>query len=246
MEYKSLGVIGGMGPKATSVFFEKVIENTVTNKDQDHIDMVILNHATLPDRTSTILNRSEGLFLESIRKDIKLLEIAGVENIAIPCNTAHYFYEKLLEMTKINIINMVEETTKEIYMKYGENSKVGILATTGTISTGIYEDSCNKYNMQLCTPNKGVQEQVMNVIYNNIKCHLDVGAHLIEGMINDLVFKENCDCIIIACTELSCIKLSDQVAKYCIDAMDVLVQNSIELSGRQTKNSQHKARSSVF
>jgi aspartate racemase len=241
MEYKSLGVIGGMGPKATSVFFEKVIGSTVTNKDQDHIDMVILNHATLPDRTSAILNHREEVFLESIKKDIKLLEIAGVDNIAIPCNTAHYFYEKLLEMTDINIINMVEETIKEIYIKCGENSKVGILATTGTISTGIYEYGCNKYNMKLCTPNESVQEQIMDVIYNNIKCHLDVDALEIETIINDLVFKENCDCVIIACTELSCIKLSDEVNKYCIDAMGVLVEKSIELSGRRVKSIQHSA-----
>jgi aspartate racemase len=243
MEYKSLGVIGGMGPKATSVFFEKVIESTVTDKDQDHIDMVILNHATLPDRTSAILNHREEVFLESIKKDFKLLELAGVANIAIPCNTAHYFYEKMLEMTEINIINMVEETIREIYMKCGENSKVGIVATTGTISTGIYEYGCDKYNMQLCTPNESVQEQIMNVIYNNIKCHLDVDALEIETIINDLVFKENCDCVIIACTELSCIQLSDEVAKYCIDAMSVLIKKSIELSGRQTKSPQRTAKS---
>jgi aspartate racemase len=239
METKSLGVIGGMGPKATSVFFEKVIDNTVAGRDQDHLDMVILNHATLPDRTNIILNGNDELFLEAIQKDFNLLEKANVSNIAIPCNTSHFFYEKMLEMTDINIINMVDETVKEIYLKYGKDTKVGILATSGTIRTDIYKVGCEKYNMQLHTPTEELQSQIMNIIYNDIKGALDVDASGIETIISELVQNENCSIVILACTELSCIKLREDIAKYCIDAMDVLVNRSIELSGKNTKSKQY-------
>lgn len=235
MEHKSLGVIGGMGPKATAVFVEKVIESTAANKDQDHIDMVILNHATIPDRTSAIVESKYDDFLACIQKDIKLLEIAGVANIAIPCNTAHYFYDKMIEMTDINIINMVEETIQRIYNQFGENSKVGILATQGTLSSGIYEKACNKYNLQLYVPNEIVRERTMKIIYDNIKSNLNVDAREIEEIINDLLINEKCKCVIIACTELSCIKLRDEVAKNCVDAMGVLVEKSIALSGKKMK-----------
>ncbi|QED46265.1 cysteate racemase [Cytobacillus dafuensis] len=235
MQKRSLGVIGGMGPMATSVFFEKVIENTVANADQEHINMVILNHATLPDRTDVIINQKEETFLNAVVKDIKLLETAGVENIAIPCNTSHFFYEQMQEMTSINIINMIDETCKKIHQKYGDQSKVAILATNGTVSSGIYRHGCLDYNMQLITPNEVYQEQVMNTIYN-IKSDLAVDVNAIEQIIIDLVDKENCCCVILACTELSCLKLSDEVVKYCIDAMDVLVEKSIEYSGGQVKD----------
>ena len=235
MDYKSLGVIGGMGPKATAVFFEKVVENTSANRDQDHIDMVILNHATIPDRTSTIFNNNADEFLKCIEKDIRLLEIAGVANIAIPCNTSHYFYEKMQEMTKINIINMIEETVKRIRKQYGENSRVGILATQGTLGSGIYEEACKKYELELFVPDEDVRERTMKIIYDNVKCNLNVDASDIEEIIKDILLKEKCKCVIIACTELSCIKLSDEILGYCIDAMDVLVEKSIELSGKTLK-----------
>ncbi|MBS4192654.1 aspartate/glutamate racemase family protein [Bacillus sp. FJAT-49705] len=235
MQKRSLGVIGGMGPMATSVFFEKVIENTVANADQEHIDMVILNHATLPDRTDVIINQKEETFLNAVAKDFKLLEAAGVENIAIPCNTSHFFYEQMQEMTSINIINMIDETCKKIHQKYGDQSKVAILATNGTVSSGIYRHGCLNYNMQLITPNEVYQEQVMNTIYN-IKSDLAVDVNAIEQIIKDLVDKESCCCVILACTELSCLNLSDEVVKYCIDAMDVLVEKSIEYSGGQVKD----------
>ncbi|TCJ03673.1 aspartate/glutamate racemase family protein [Cytobacillus praedii] len=234
MGKKSLGVIGGMGPMATSVFFEKVIENTVAGADQDHINMIILNHATLPDRTSVILNKEENTFLDAVEEDIKLLERAGVANIAIPCNTSHYFYDKMQEMTGVNIIHMIDETCKEIHQSYGDNSKIGILATNGTVSSGIYEKGCNAYNMQLYKPNKVYQEQIMNTIYN-VKSDLDIDVNVIENIIKDLIHNEGCSCVILACTELSCLKLSDEVIPYCVDAMDVLVERSIEYSGGVVK-----------
>ncbi|CRK82532.1 aspartate/glutamate racemase family protein [Neobacillus massiliamazoniensis] len=236
MENKTLGVLGGMGPKATSVFFEKVIQNTESNCDQDHIDMIILNHASLPDRTMSILDHQEEAFIKVIGKDIKLLEASGVANIALTCNTAHYFYEQMQALTDVPIINMVDETIKAIYLKYGADSKVGILATNGTRRSGIYKNSCHKYNLEPYFPEPDVQDRVMDIIYNDVKGDLEVGSNnKLEGIIKDLIFEQNCKCVILACTELSCIKLSDDVAKYSIDAMDVLVEKSILLSGKKVK-----------
>ncbi|MDQ0063902.1 aspartate/glutamate racemase family protein [Paenibacillus harenae] len=234
MEHNSLGVIGGMGPKATSVFFDKVIEHTAAERDQEHINMIILNHTSLPDRTSVILGGRGELFLEAIAKDLKLLELAGVSNIAIPCNTSHYFYDEMQQMTSVPIINMVDETLKDIHAKFGDNSKIGILATTGTINSGVYKTVCESYNMKLHEPNEATQELVMDIIYNQVKSNLEVDPAVLEGIINDLVYKEGCNCVIIACTELSCIPISRQAMEISIDAMQVLVNQSIVRSGKQT------------
>lgn len=51
---KKLGVIGGMGPEATAYFYEEVIRHTKADCDQDHLDMTILSHASMPDRTKAI------------------------------------------------------------------------------------------------------------------------------------------------------------------------------------------------
>ncbi|MCH1625909.1 aspartate/glutamate racemase family protein [Ferdinandcohnia quinoae] len=236
MEDRSLGVIGGMGPKATSVFFEKIVENTEAHKDQDHINMIILNHATLPDRTTAILTNNDHDFLNVVEHDIKLLEGANVSHIAIPCNTSHYFYDRMQAMTSVPIIHMVDETMKKIYEKYGEHTKIGIMATSGTISSGIYKKTCDKYNMELQIPNQLLQDQIMDIIYNKVKSDLKVEIKEIDEIVFDFI-NNGCSCVILACTELSCIKLSEDVQKYCIDAMDVLVEKSIELSGKKRKQS---------
>lgn len=234
MEHKSLGVIGGMGPKATAVFFDKIIENTVAERDQDHINMVILNHATIPDRTSVILSGDADSFLETVEKDLKLLELAGVAHIAIPCNTSHYFYHDMQKLTTVPIINMVDETLKVIHGKYGAGSRIGILATSGTIRSGIYAAGCSSYDMELYVPDDAIQEQVMKIIYTNVKSNLNFEPDELETLIHLLVTEQGCDCVILACTELSCIKLSEHAAERSIDAMQVLVDTSITLSGKQT------------
>ncbi|WP_026673804.1 aspartate/glutamate racemase family protein [Alkalihalobacterium bogoriense] len=235
MKQKSLGVIGGMGPKATSVFFEKIVDNTVANNDQDHIDMVILNHASLPDRTNVILENQSTQFVELLMKDIHLLEKAEVSHIAIPCNTAHYFIDELQTKTTIPIINMVEETIREIQRKYGKGSKVGILATNGTIRSGTYKKACEKYGMELVVPDEAMQNNVMSIIYTNVKSKLNVDSTETEAIIHHLHQNEGCHCVILACTEFSCIELSEEIMKDCVDAMDILVNRSIRFSGKQSK-----------
>jgi len=235
MKQYSLGVIGGMGPKATSVFFDKIVENTHAHKDQEHINMVILNHSTLPDRTTSIFANTGEVFLEHIKEDVKLLEMAGVNNIAIPCNTSHYFYDELVKLTDINVINMIEETVREIYNQYGESSKVGILATKGTISSGIYDEVCKKYNIKLHVPSQRIQEHTMKIIYDNVKGDLSEDPSELESLIMDFLEKENCSCVILACTELSCIKLRHDIKKHCVDALEVLVNRCIQLSGKKIK-----------
>ncbi|MBM7567483.1 aspartate racemase [Paenibacillus sacheonensis] len=219
-----------MGPKATSVFIDQIIDGTAADSDQDHIDMVILNHASIPDRTQVILENTGELFLREIEKDIRLLEYAEVANIAMPCNTAHYYINEMQAMTTIPIIDMVEETMRAIVDTFGSGGKVGILATNGTLRSGIYSESARRYGLIPHEPDMDVQQQVMNIIYRDIKRGITSDPAELEGIIHDMVNKEGCSCAIIACTELSIIKLSEEARRFSIDAMDVLVQKSIELS----------------
>lgn len=236
MENKKLGVLGGMGSKATAVFFEKVISNTHSTNDQDHINMVILNDTNLPDRTKAILEKREQDFLKIVEQDLKIFEYAGVNNIAIPCNTAHYFYDQIQEKTDIHVINMIEETVKEIYNRYGKGAKVGILATTGTINSGIYQKECINYQLIPYVPTEEVKQIVMDVIYKDVKRDLNLDGSKIEAIVQQLIIKENCQCVILACTELSCLHLKEHVSKFCIDAMDVLIKTAIEKCGKRVKD----------
>ena len=234
MEQKRLGISGGMGPKATAVFMDKLVDHTAAVRDQDHIDMVVLNHASLPDRTEVILSGEKDRFLSAVEKDIRLLEHVGVANIAIPCNTSHYFYQDMQAMTSIPIIHMVDETLQEIARRYEAGSKIGVLATNGTLRSGIYRETCAKYSMRYHDIDDAMQAEVMRIIYDDVKRDNNVSPDKLEAIIFDLVERCECQCVILACTELSCISISEAAKAHSIDAMAMLVKRSIELSGKKT------------
>ena len=133
---KTVGSIGGMGPAATALLFQKLIDYTQANSDSEHIHIVIDNNTQIPDRTTAILNGKDTparCIIESGKK----LETFGAELILIPCNTSHYFYSRIQEHLNVPVVNMIAETAKRCL----ENgyTKVGVLATTGTCSTHTYD-----------------------------------------------------------------------------------------------------------
>jgi len=234
---KKLGILGGMGPQATQYFFQRIIESTDAKCDQDHIDIMIINQASTPDRTASILSKNDKDLMSVIEKNLKLFEIYGVDNIAIPCNTTHYFYEKIQSKTKIPIINMVEETVKSILETKGVK-KIGILATDGTIFTKIYEKECVKRDAEAVFPSEANQKKIMEIIYKEIKSGEKGDFNKFMEVVKELRDK-GCEVIVLACTELSYLNKNYKLPEYCLDALEVLVRRSIELSGKKIKTSSY-------
>lgn len=226
---KKLGVIGGMGSEATSYYFQELVSHTHAEKDQGHIDTIILNHASLPDRTEAILTNNKAELLEKMTEDAQLLERLGVENIAIPCNTSHFLYDEISKNISIPIIHMVRETVMHAADKYENLQKIGLMATNGTLQSKVYHNECDRLGIEVVTPSKERQEDVMSLIYDDIKRGHSGDYSKFQRTYDELMAAD-CDVIILACTELSVFKNKNEVYKNCIDAMDILVKESIERS----------------
>ena len=223
-----LGVIGGMGPLATVSFYERVVLNTVAKCDNEHIDMVVLSHASMPDRTKCIIENKGGEFLEVIKKDFKILEDIGVEAVAIPCNTSHYFFDEFKKFTGLRIINMIEETILEVKKRGIE--KIAVFGTLGTLNSKVYEKYATENNLLVKEVSHEDKQAVMDIIYDIKETNCLDGRKFVD------ILSRYCDdetVGIIACTELSLLDIPRDINT--IDALDVLVKRSIELSGAKVK-----------
>ena len=229
-----LGVIGGMGPEATELLYHKIIKHTEADCDQEHIDMIILNHATVPDRTKAILEGREEDVISVLKKDISLLSDCGVSNIVIPCNTSHCFFDKLSEGAKTNIINMVEETVD--YIKESGRKKAGIMCTEGTLKMGLYKKACEKRGIEFTEPDDENLKLTMKIIYDQIKKG-EKGSLEDFNKVTEWFLKKGCDCVLIACTELSVLMSNYQIKdSFLADALDILAVKAVEASGGKLKN----------
>ena len=230
---KKLGVIGGMGPEASSYFYSELIAHTDAARDQDHIDTLIVSQATMPDRTAAILSGKHDELLATMRTDVEALEAFGCENIAITCNTSHYFYDQIQAFTKVPIIHMPREAVRNAVSELGAH-RIGVMGTDGTVRSGIYSDACKQAGVECVTPSPERQADVMSIIYDNVKAGLPADMHKFNSVMREF-YRLDCDAVILACTELSVVKRDHEVPDMCLDAMDILIRESILRSGAQYK-----------
>lgn len=234
LDGKVLGIIGGMGPLATSTFYNMIIDKTDAECDQDHINMILLNHATMPDRTAAIKEGNGEIIKEKLYRDAKYLEESGACCIAVPCNTSHFVLGEVAEQVNIPIINMIEEGVLKVIRTEAQKGveqkdiKVGIMATDGTIQFGLYHKECEKKGLTPVEPDPEVQKVVMKIIYEGVKVGKPVDPADFYFVANH--FKEKgCNCVLLACTELSVLKVQRDLPDYFVDAMEALTEKAVEL-----------------
>ena len=232
IEQRTLGVIGGLGPIATSHFMELVIRMTQAEVDQEHLDMIIYHTPSIPDRSSFIMNPSLPSPLDPMIRLGKKLSEQNVGCIAIPCVTAHFFHEKLSSEISAPIIHAVEETAA--HLKAAGIKTAGIMATTGTVTSGLFQKRLEQMGVESVSPSEDRQKDVMHLIFDCIKANRSADMerfYLVEEELRD----KGAEVIILGCTELSLIKRDHDIGPGFLDALEVLAQRSVIRCGARIK-----------
>lgn len=228
MSQQKLGVLGGMGPQATQMFYQFVLDRTDAARDQDHLPAVILSDTGMPDRTAAILSGDTEALYGRLLADARLLEGCGCTAIAIPCNTSHYFADRLQGDVGVPVLHMIRETAAAL-ARQGKK-RPGILATDGTIRTGLYQRECAALGLEAVAPDAGAQKLVMSIIYDEIK-QGEKGSREKFAQIDRAIRAAGCDCAILACTELSVFAAYHPLPSFYVDAMMVLAERAVERCG---------------
>lgn len=227
-----LGILGGMGPQATELFYRRVVEFTAAAKDQEHIETLLLSDTQMPDRTAVILSGDTAPVRERLLADAKFLESWGAACIAIPCNTSHTFIPRLQEELGVPIVNMITETAAAL--KALGCKRVGVLATDGTVRMGLYQTACAVLGVEAVSPPPEIQKLVMSVIYDEVKGGRAVSQGKLSAIDAALV-EMGCDYGVLACTELSVCPGWEGLKCDYLDALDVLARRCVEMCGYRLK-----------
>ena len=227
-----LGVIGGLGPLATAPFLELVVEMTHAPREQDNLDMIVYNFPSIPDRTGYILGSNLRSPLPGLLSVARDLSRQGAAQIAIPCVTAHYFYDTLQNAVPTPIINAVAETAR--HLKEQGIVRAGIMATDGTILSGLFANALKVAGIEAVIPSPGRQADVTHLIYQNVKAGKDAEIDRFRAVQEELR-SNGAEAIILGCTELSVIKRDHDIGPGFLDSMEVLARQSILRCGKPIK-----------
>ncbi len=224
-----LGIIGGMGPMASAVFYDMISSKTDASCDQENLNLILLSHAAMPDRTRAILSKDEAQ-IEAVRSklyaDAIFLQNAGCTAIAVTCNTAHYFVNMIEDELDIPFIHLIRETAEAVASEFGAK-KVAVLATDGTIETRLYQDELSKRGVIAFTPKAEVQALVMHEIYECIKSGKPADEEIWEK-IEEYVKAEGCEAAVLACTELSVVRKELSLGSFYFDPMDIMAERCLD------------------
>lgn len=231
-----VGVIGGVGPLATALFLEAVVLLTEAGRDQDHVDMVVLQHASIPDRTAHVLGLSQEDPGPVMAQDARRLERWGAAFVVVPCNTAQHYVDQITAAVAIPVVSIVERTVAAAVARRGDLVTAGVLATDGTVAAGVYQGVLARAGVEALVPDPAGQAAVTEIIYGGVKAGLPVDPARLREAVEDLLSR-GAQLVLLGCTELSVVAASCGMLDDArvVDSLDSLVRATITRSGHRVR-----------
>ncbi len=230
---KTIGIMGGMGPMATVDLMKKIIFATPASKDQEHIPMLVDNNSQIPDRTKAIMGQGASPAPEMV-KTAKRLMMAGADFIIIACNTAHYFLPEILPQISIPVLSIIDVTTNSALEKGFKF--VGLLATTGTVFTGLYQKKLEASGIQCITPPTDKQHLIDDMIYQGVKANNEnYDTRAVKELLAEMQ-NAGAEAFILGCTEVPVAVSMYKLQGEFIDATDELAKAAIKFAKEEEAN----------
>lgn len=230
---KTIGILGGMGPEATAYFYELIIKYTRAEKDQEHIKTIIYSNPEIPPRTDAIQKTGPSP-TPLLVKGVKRLRNAGADFVAMPCVTAHYFYPEVREQVDFPFLNLLEETVKWAQKEIPELRKAGLVASTGTVQSGLFHKAFADAGIEVTAPDEEGQTEVMAAIFGEkgVKAGFLTGFSK-ETLVNAarILIAQGAEAIIAGCTEVPLVLKDEDIPVPLIEPLRIMAQVCIQEAG---------------
>jgi aspartate racemase len=219
-----IGILGGMGPLATADLYTRIIRATPATRDREHLHVIIAADPTVPDRTAAL--RGEGPDpLPALVAGARRLQTAGAEIVALVCNTAHAFLPALRKHVPLDYLDMIAETAARLAVDLPRVRRAGLLATRGTIASGLYHRALGQYDVEAITLIDAAQERLVDraiALVQGGDLGPEPGRLLAQGARR--LALEGAEVVVAACTEMPLVLDRASVPVPLIDPTQLLAE----------------------
>ena len=222
-----IGVLGGMGPAATVDFLDKLIRLAPADRDQDHVPVIVVSDPRVPDRVAPIMEGRGPSPLDALSRGIRTLEQAGAACIAIPCHTAHFWYDELLATSNVPILHIADAVLADLARRGGANAPVGLLATAATLKAAFYQERLGAAGYACTVPAADVMARCVLPAIALVKRDRAVDAAPLLARAVDHLIERGAQTVLLACTELPLAMAAASDPAACLDATEALARACI-------------------
>lgn len=222
---KRLGILGGMGPAASAEFVTRLIHQTPATVDQEHIPFVLWNDPRTPDRSTSLRNGDDGP-LPYLIEGVQALKFAGCDLIAIPCNTAHFWYDELtkLNVRIIHIVDSVADALREVNV----TGTIGVMGTIATVEFGLYQSMLYKLGWNCIVPSDEEMNCLVQPAIDLIKSGEIEKARSMLMIVTNSLIDRGAKAVVLGCTEIPlAIRETEERNIPLINSIDSLVRDVI-------------------
>ncbi|MCW1950783.1 MAG: amino acid racemase [Octadecabacter sp.] len=215
-----IGILGGMGPAATILLQQRILDAVPVKGDSDHIPLLIDMNPQVPSRIDYLIHhegRNPGPVLAEMAKG---LEARGADALVMPCNTAHHFASYIEDATSVPFLNMVELSAAELAKHAPKRGRVGVLASPATETVGLFHSAFQAAGLTASYPENSAQ--MLHAI-EDIKANgpSEQNISVVQATMENLC-RDGVDAFLVGCSEFSLVARELTSSVPIIDALDVL------------------------
>lgn len=228
----TLGVLGGMGPLASALFMQRLTLLTPAERDQDHLPAILWSDPTVPDRVAAQQGRGPDP-LPVLLRGLAGLERAGCGAIAMPCNTAHGWFEEMQAATRLPILHIVDATAQELRRLGIADGTVGIMGTAATLAMRLYQDRLDRLGWECIVVPDDDMARLVTPGIASVKANrlADAYAPLREAALG--LAQRGARAVVLGCTEIPLgLAAGPTLPVPLADTIDALARAAIAWAGR--------------
>jgi aspartate racemase len=236
---KTIGILGGMGPEATVHFFNLIVRGTAAGRDQDHIPILIYSLPQIPERTAALLGKGPSP-VPLLREGIRTLARAGADYIVIPCVTAHAYMADIAAAGRVPVLSLLDESLDFVRKMRPRIKRAGLLASTGTIHSGLFHKTFAAAGIEIITPREEEQARIAEAIFGK----RGIKAGFTEGRPKKLVINagrrlvgRGAQAIIAGCTEIPLVLGDEDISVPLVEPMRIAARAAIVKAGFKVRPS---------
>lgn len=220
-----------MGPAATIRLYEEITARTGAGCDQDHVPLLIDSCPQIPDRTSALLGGGPDPAAELLGS-VRRLVAGGADFIAMACNTAHAWYDQVAAASPVPVLHLIRIAAESCRQRLPAGGAVGVLATQGTLASGLYQQALQEVNLRTILPDAAGQACVMQAILQVKAGGPENFRHAVQAVklqAEDMI-RRGSAVILLGCTDLSVILREGDLAVPIVDSTVALAERMIAIA----------------
>ncbi len=226
---RRIGILGGMGPAAAIDLQAKILALTPATRDEEHLPVVTWNVPQIPDRVAAIEGRGPSP-LPAMAAGVRGLEAAGVEAIAIACNTAHHWAGELQAGMRVPLLDIVEAVAQAIESRASRPRRIGLLGTRGTLASGFYGRRLESLGYAWIAPDEACRKAFVETAIASVKAADLATARERFGRATRHLLERGADLLLLGCTELPLALPGSGLEDCCLDANHALAESVVRFA----------------